>query len=177
MSTKRDITTVTIDTATAKLLEMQSKASGVSKKEYINALLEYVKKQGVDPIKDESPQAEIAKINKRLDQVVAFMKVQEKDMMIPTFEALTRVSQTLTNKVEHLYTTEQSEEQIKIYIDVLKRVEDNKKMLGGFVKDIDAKQISNFTKLVNAIGVLTKALEEGKDRKGLFDSVKDIFNT
>ena len=88
MVEKRQQTTVTIDTDTGARLERLAKANGVSKKEFISLSLDYFEKYGINPAKHESPAQEMQKLIRRIDQVVAFQKVQERDFIRPAMSAV-----------------------------------------------------------------------------------------
>lgn len=88
MAEKRQQTTVTIDTDTGARLERLAKANGVSKKEFISLSLDYFEKYGINPAKHESPAQEMQKLIRRIDQVVAFQKVQERDFIRPAMSAV-----------------------------------------------------------------------------------------
>ena len=83
MVEKRQQTTVTIDTDTGARLERLAKANGVSKKEFISLSLDYFEKYGINPAKQE-----MQKLIRRIDQVVAFQKVQERDFIRPAMSAV-----------------------------------------------------------------------------------------
>lgn len=88
MADKRQLTTVTIDTDTGARLERLAKANGVSKKEFISLSLEYFEKYGINPAQHESPAQEMQKLIKRVDQIVAFQKVQEREFVRPAMGAV-----------------------------------------------------------------------------------------
>lgn len=74
-----DQTTVTIDRETARKLERLSKINGQTKKDFISLSLDYFEKYGINPASHETPVQEMERIRKRLDQVIAFIRTQEKD--------------------------------------------------------------------------------------------------
>lgn len=88
MADKRQLTTVTIDTDTGARLERLAKSNGVSKKEFISLTLEYFEKYGINPAQHESPAQEMQKLIKRVDQIVAFQKVQEREFVRPAMGAV-----------------------------------------------------------------------------------------
>lgn len=100
MADKRQLTTVTIDTDTGARLERLAKANGVSKKEFISLSLEYFEKYGINPAQHESPAQEMQKLIKRVDQIVAFQRVQEREFVRPAMGAVmeteARIKEDLT---------------------------------------------------------------------------------
>ena len=95
MVEKRQQTTVTIDTNTGARLERLAKANGVSKKEFISLSLDYFEKYGINPAKHESPAQEMQKLIRRIDQVVAFQKVQERDFIRPAMQSVMKTEERI----------------------------------------------------------------------------------
>lgn len=123
MADKRQLTTVTIDTDTGTRLERLAKANGVSKKEFISLSLEYFEKYGINPAQHESPAQEMQKLIKRIDQIVAFQKVQEREFVRPAMGAvmetearikgdLTRIAQSYENMLSILQEVLTNDEKI-----------------------------------------------------------------
>lgn len=67
--------------------------------EYIAASLAYFEKHGLNPAVHESPAAEMNRLVKRVDQVIAFIRKQESDLLRPMTEAVSlseaRIEQSL----------------------------------------------------------------------------------
>jgi len=80
-------TTVTIDRKTAVILDRLAKSNDVSKKEFLSCALEYFEKYGINPVQHESPAKEMQKLIKRCDQVIAFIRKQEQDILRPACAA------------------------------------------------------------------------------------------
>lgn len=107
MKEKQGITTVTIDRSTGVQLDRLSSANGVTKKDFLSAALSYFEKYGINPVGHESPAQEMQKLIKRVDQVIAFMKVQERDMVKPMFEAMSEASSRMNLTLDGLATVKQ----------------------------------------------------------------------
>ncbi len=56
--------------------------------EFITAALVYLEKHGINPATHESPAAEMNRLIKRLDQVIAFIRKQESELLRPMVEAV-----------------------------------------------------------------------------------------
>jgi hypothetical protein len=82
-------TTVTIRQETAKKIERLSKLGKTTKKDFLASAVAYFEKFGINPMEHDSPKTEIELMRKRLDQVIAFNKTQEKEVIRPMFEAVT----------------------------------------------------------------------------------------
>lgn len=157
MAEKRQQTTVTIDTDTGARLERLAKANGVSKKEFISLSLDYFEKYGINPAKHESPAQEMQKLIKRIDQVVAFQKVQERDFIRPAMSAII-----------------DTEDKIQSHLDALALSYDNiKKILSAMVEveERTAKeQKQSNEELKKAVMTLAKYMDE-RNKAGLMGKI------
>lgn len=90
-----------ISEATAQDLAREANKHTVSRDKVISKMLDFFRIYGIDPFNYDAPADEMQKIIKRMDSVVAFIKKQEKDILIPTLTRLTTkedlVSQNKTN--------------------------------------------------------------------------------
>jgi hypothetical protein len=88
-----------ISEATAADLAREANKHKVSRDKVISKMLDFFRIYGIDPFNYDAPADEMQKIIKRMDSVVAFIKKQEKDILIPT---LTRLStkEDITNGLE-----------------------------------------------------------------------------
>ena len=89
-------TTVAVERTTFAKLDCLAKANSVSKMEYITHAINYFEKYGINPVEHESPAQEMQKLIKRMDQVFAFLKKQETDLVRPACEALAGASPQIT---------------------------------------------------------------------------------
>ena len=105
--------TVAISQDDAKKLEKFCRSIGITKKDFIPLALDYFLKNGIDPAKHESPASEIQKLIKKNDQVIAFIRTQEKDMLRPMLE----VFGTMAERIKSDYVTK---EDFKKLIDSVK---------------------------------------------------------
>lgn len=83
-----DNTTISIDKRHSKILDKMCKANSCTKKDFMAASILYFERYGVNPIRHESPHKEMDKLIKRIDQVVAFIRQQEKEFLRPACEAI-----------------------------------------------------------------------------------------
>lgn len=83
-------TSVTIDRETASQIDRLSTSFGMSKKEFLASSMEYFEKYGINPGKHDSASKEMNKIVKRMDQIAALMKAQERDLFRPMVEAMAK---------------------------------------------------------------------------------------
>jgi hypothetical protein len=94
--------TVAISPDDTKKLDRFCKANGITKKDFIPLALGYFLANGINPAKHETPVAEVAKINKRLDQVFAFIKTQEKEFLRPMVETTSFMQQKISSDLSRL---------------------------------------------------------------------------
>lgn len=97
-------TTVAVERTTFAKLDRLAKANSVSKMEYITHAINYFEKYGINPVEHESPAQEMQKLIKRMDQVFAFLKKQETDLVRPACEALAGRSQHTDNHKPFILT-------------------------------------------------------------------------
>ena len=124
----------------------------MSKKEFISLSLEYFEKYGINPAQHESPAQEMQKLIKRVDQIVAFQKVQEREFVRPAMGAvmetearikgdLTRIAQSydkmlsilqnvLTNDETIIKSHKHETEELKRAVMVLAKHMDEKNKAG-----------------------------------------------
>lgn len=103
------ITTISVDTATAAKLDRLAKANKVAKKEYISCALDYFEKYGINPVRHESPAQEMQTLIKRVNQIVAFIRRQEQDILHPLCEATTVTNAKIENVLPDLLTVKRFE--------------------------------------------------------------------
>lgn len=84
-----NLTTVNIKKEYQKELRKMSQSWGMSQVEFLNNAIWYFKKTGINPQSTIfSPKEEIAKLDKRLDQVIKFLRHQEKDKLTPLLDEI-----------------------------------------------------------------------------------------
>ena len=84
-----NLTTVNIKKEYQKELRKMSESWGMSQVEFLNNAIWYFKKTGINPQSPLfSPKEEIAKLDKRLDQVIKFLRHQEKDKLTPLLDEI-----------------------------------------------------------------------------------------
>ena len=99
-------TTVAVERTTFAKLDRLAKANSVSKMEYITHAINYFEKYGINPVEHESPAQEMQRLIKRMDQVFAFLKKQETDLVRPACEALAGASTQITISLSSLLSEE-----------------------------------------------------------------------
>lgn len=130
---KEGTTSVTIDKRTGVQLDRLAKASGATKKDFLQSALDYFERYGINPVKHESPAQEMQKLIKRVDQVVAFIRKQEQDVLRPLCDKAASMHAKVGDALPGLLTEERFERfmsTLNDYIAMKERdVEEREKML------------------------------------------------
>jgi hypothetical protein len=95
-----------VDEAHGKL-KKYCERNGLGMGEFISASLVYFEKQGINPATHESPAVEMNRLIKRLDQVIAFIRKQESDLLRPMVEAVSIGEARIDKSLRQLATGEQ----------------------------------------------------------------------
>ena len=83
--------TINVEETTRDELKVYCRKQGLTQGDFVKFALAYFKKSGINP--SDSPQSvkeELAKIEKRISQVIAFQKTFERNNLLPLLEALTK---------------------------------------------------------------------------------------
>lgn len=116
-------TTVAVERTTFTKLDRLAKANNVSKMEFLTHAINYFEKYGINPVEHESPAQEMQKLIKRMDQVFAFLKKQETDLVRPACEALAGASTQITISLSSLLSEEKFrrflKENSELFIEVM----------------------------------------------------------
>ena len=84
-----NLTTVNIEKGHQKELRKLSQSWGMSQIEFLNNAIWYFKKTGINPKSPIfSPKEEISKLEARLNQVIKFIRLQEKEKLNPLLDEL-----------------------------------------------------------------------------------------
>ncbi|KAA6330483.1 hypothetical protein EZS27_020808 [termite gut metagenome] len=90
-------TTISIDTETAKLVEKICKRYSLKKGEVVKLAFQYIDKASINPADaPESVKSELAKINKRQDDIIRFIRSYEEDKLNP----MVRTSHSIASRFE-----------------------------------------------------------------------------
>jgi len=80
--------TIGVSDTTHTKLKRYCENNNINQGEFVESALKYFEKNGVHPVNHESPAAEMTKIIKRIDQIFAFIKKQEIDLVRPMTESV-----------------------------------------------------------------------------------------
>ena len=121
--------TINVDEATKDDLKTYCKKQGITQGDFVKYTLAYFRKSGINPADPpESVKEEIAKVEKRVSQLIGFQKTFERDNLLPLLEALTKTE----GKIDQHFST-------------------LPEMLSGTLKEVTAmsKLIANLEQAIN----------------------------
>jgi hypothetical protein len=107
---------IAVDERTHKEAKSLSKTLGLTLGELVESSVQYFKKTGIDPSKadSESPHKVVKELEKRIGQVVAYIKSHEQEKLNPLLEQLVILSRRLEDVAKELPQSARMEEAIKI---------------------------------------------------------------
>ena len=185
-------TTVAVERTTFTKLDRLAKANNVSKMEFLTHAINYFEKYGINPVEHESPAQEMQKLIKRMDQVFAFLKKQETDLVRPACEALAGASTQITISLSSLLSEEKFrrflKENSELFIEVMNQSSEKGKAIDRAeraVRDSDAvirknqqaifKRIeANETAQLQAMQHIVSFLD-AKGKTGLLDDINKVY--
>lgn len=185
-------TTVAVERTTFTKLDRLVKANNVSKMEFLTHAINYFEKYGINPVEHESPAQEMQKLIKRMDQVFAFLKKQETDLVRPACEALAGASTQITISLSSLLSEEKFrrflKENSELFIEVMNQSSEKGKAIDRAeraVRDSDAvirknqqaifKRIeANETAQLKVMQHIVSFLD-AKGKTGLLDDINKVY--
>jgi spore germination protein YaaH len=185
-------TTVAVERTTFTKLDRLAKANNVSKMEFLTHAINYFEKYGINPVEHESPAQEMQRLIKRMDQVFAFLKKQETDLVRPACEALAGASTRITISLSSLLSEEKFRRYLKenseLFIEVMNQSSEKGKAIDRAeraVRDSDAtirknqqaifKRIeANETAQLKAMQHIVSFLD-AKGKTGLLDDINKVY--
>lgn len=104
MKTKneKDTTTVALSISDNQRLTDFCKAHSIPKKDFIGIILNYLEINGINPKTHHAPKTELEKISKRINQLFAFIRTNEKDYTRPALEAVLATENRLQQSINQL---------------------------------------------------------------------------
>ena len=196
-SRKTIFTTISIDKETASLVGKICKRYSLKKGEIVKLAFLYLDKAHINPADaPESVKTELARINKRQDDIIRFIRKYEEDQLNP----MIRTSHTIAVKFDA--TVKEQKALIASEIDTTRELQDNvlKKISETFnqhatVINNQAKQINDLAQAVNASSkkqernnnkllklislysdLATCGVMDGKRKENLRAEINDLIN-
>ncbi len=167
-------TTVAVSPEVADKLDRFCRANNMTKKDFVSESLDYFLKEGINPKVHESPQAEIKKITKRIDQFFAFFKKQEQEFIKPLMLEIVQNGNYQTEKFDTvLHNHNVISSQIKTVDEGVKTKSSAENMDNKF-SNLDTKITTSNKQIRRAIETIGEHLDP-KNKKGLLDNLNNIF--
>jgi hypothetical protein len=185
-------TTVAVERTTFTKLDRLAKANNVSKMEFLTHAINYFEKYGINPVEHESPAQEMQKLIKRMDQVFAFLKKQETDLVRPACEALAGASTQITISLSSLLSEEKFrrflKENSELFIEVMNQSSEKGKAIDraeravrdsdavirknqqAIFKRIEANETAQFKAMQHIVSFL-----DAKGKTGLLDDINKVY--
>ena len=167
------MTSIAVNEHTLKEAKAASKILDLSLGKFVLHSAEYFRKTGIDPSKSdsESPYKSIKELEKRVGQIVSFIKTHEQEKLNPLFEQLIILTRKLDETLQKLPASERFDQVIKgvnHHANLL--VENHKKQI-EFLRESHQKSDEENRR---ELAALTKAFigmqEEQKAFKEILDS-------
>jgi len=183
-------TTVAIENATDKLIEKLCKRYSLKKGEIVKLAFLYLDKAHINPADvPESVKSELAKINKRQDDIIRFIRhYEEKELnpMIRTSHTIATKFDALAKALETLILSQLGKEQEK-YHAVLHKISEqfqkhadvinNQGKHIGSLQQVQKKDNAKLLKLINLYSELaTCGVMDGKRKENLKAEIIDLID-
>jgi len=189
-SQKIIFTTISIDTETASLVAKICKRYSLKKSEVVKLAFGYIDKAHINPADaPESVKSELAKINKRQDDIIRFIRHYEEEQLNP----MIRTSHTIAVKVDTVVKSLSEKVDLEIktsnenLINVLKKLDEQFGKVATVINN-QAKQINdlaqidqrNNKKLLQLISLYSElatcGVMDGKRKENLKTEIINLIN-
>lgn len=98
----QNLTTISLSVLDNQRLSEYCKAYSIPKKDFIFNILNYLETNGINIKTHNAPKTELEKIVKRIDQLFAFIKMQEKTFFRPALDSVTSSEFALKSSINNL---------------------------------------------------------------------------
>jgi hypothetical protein len=183
-------TTIAIDGATNRLIEKICKRYSLKKSEVVKLAFRYIDKAHINPADaPESLKSELAKINKRQDDIIRFIRHYEEEQLNPMIRTTNSIAvrfDTIVKALETLVLSLLEKEQEK-YHTVLHKISDQFQKhadvinnLGkhiGSLQQVQKKDNTKLLKLINLYSDLaTCGVMDGKRKESLKAEIINLIS-
>jgi len=146
--------------------------------EFVSAALLYFEKNGLNPATHESPAVEMNRLIKRLDQVIAFIRKQESDLLRPLVEAVSVSEARIDKSLQQVATAGQTQvlaQSLDKLVEQLNKLIPVHQREAATTRANTEKLLQEHTKReLAAFEVLSRYLDE-KGKGGLLASITKAF--
>jgi len=183
-------TTIAIDEETNRLIEKICKRYSLKKGEIVKLAFLYLEKAHINPADaPESVKSELAKINKRQDDIIRFIRKYEEDQLNPMIRTSNSIAVRFDSTAKTLETLilSQLEKEQEKYHAVLHKISDqfqkhadvinNQGKHIGLLQQIQKKDNARLLKLISLYSDLaTCGVMDGKRKENLKAEIIDLIN-
>lgn len=166
MAKKDTITTVSIDSETGAKLDRLAKSNNLSKKALLSLMLDYFERYGINPAEHESPAQEMQKLIKRVDQIVGFIKVQEKELIRPLVASVSMTEERIKSDLDNIAKKEKLQEFIDAVSQNTAVQQEQKRKLMEAINQVETENKKRTDQTLQALRVLAEHLDD-KGKAGL----------
>jgi clindamycin resistance transfer factor btgA len=166
MAKKDTITTVSIDSETGAKLDRLAKSNNLSKKALLSLMLDYFERYGINPAEHESPAQEMQKMIKRVDQIVGFIKVQEKELIRPLVASVSMTEERIKSDLDNIAKKEKLQEFIDAVSQNTAVQQEQKRKLMEAINQVETENKKRTDQTLQALRVLAEHLDD-KGKAGL----------
>lgn len=145
-------TTIAIDGETNRLVEKICKRYSLKKSEVVKLAFLYLEKAHINPADaPESVKSELAKINKRQDDIIRFIRHYEEEQLNPMIRASSSIAvrfEVIAKELGELLASEINTSR-ELQDNVLKRISETFNQHAGVINN-QAKQINDLAQVINS---------------------------
>lgn len=190
-------TTIAIDKETGRLVEKVCKRYSLKKGEIVKLAFLYLEKAHINPADaPESVKSELAKINKRQDDIIRFIRHYEEELLNPMIRASNSIAVRFETTVKDLGELLASEINTsrELQDNVLKKISETFNQHAGVINN-QAKQINELAQVINSSSkkqeqsnnkllqvislysdLATCGVMDGKRKENLRAEINDLIN-
>ncbi|MDY0393018.1 MAG: BfmA/BtgA family mobilization protein [Candidatus Bipolaricaulis sp.] len=167
--TDRNLTTVNIGSDAQKHLKKMASHHGLSQINFLNASVSYFRKTGINPAEEiYSPREEIAKLTKRVDEVIRFLQTHEKQKLSPLMERLILLEKQLKENYSKIITVDDLNRVQKEIATLVQNLQLNNQNQGQLIregfKNVHENSETIYTHQKRIIALLALMFEAFKNR-------------
>ena len=190
-SRKTIFTTISIDKETAALVEKICKRYSLKKGEVVKLVFEYINKAHINPSEaPESVKSKLAKINKRQDDIIRFIRHYEEEQLNPMIRATNSIalrfdvirktlktlilSQQEASQEKHTAVLKKLSEQFCNHADVINK---QSKQINALyqIHQRDNKKLLHLIQLYSELSV--RGVMDSKKKEKLKNEIGNLINT
>lgn len=172
------LTTTNIGKEELKHLRKIASHHGLKQVEFINSAIAYFRHTGINPTeKTYSPREEIERLTKRVDEVIKFLQVHEKQKLSPLLERLILLERRLSETYSKIVTVEDLKSVGNLTIQLSKQLEIQVgKLSSGItrVPDTIKPDIENINRTQRNTIVLISLLFESLKNRNTLGGLREI---